>query len=257
MPHDSELLSRTIGISEGRPYQSSLVPHDNDQHRTLGTTIFQVENGTVNFEFFPDQEKQFSDYRSFMQAIGEAMQGTHPLDIVVPSAGLRSAVLVTGLPNAPHGGRTVNGVLAESATAPASSFGLADQQINRVSVELLDFPTGWGDSKLTYLDAISKHPLQFSENYEHVTIPTASLGTTRMLSGCTINTGDWTVQIQEIPPERRRSHRATHWCTINRNYGSMTGTLAWGFFEEELWPFLCFMSAHKVQVTHMSGAGWI
>ena len=29
----------------------------------------------------------------------------------------------------------------------------------------------------------------------------------------------------------------------------MTGTLAWEFFEEELWPFLCFMFAHKVQVT--------
>ena len=81
MPHDSELLSRTIGINEGKPYQSTLVPRENDQCKTPGISIFQVENGTVGFEFYPDQEMQFPDYQSFMQAIGEAMQGTHPLDM--------------------------------------------------------------------------------------------------------------------------------------------------------------------------------
>ena len=28
------------------------------------------------------------------------------------------------------------------------------------------------------------------------------------------------------------------------------------FFNKELWPFLCFVFAHEVQVTHMTGAGW-
>ena len=256
MPHDSELLSRTIGINEGKPYQSTLVPRENDQCKTPGISIFQVENGTVSFEFYPDQEMQFPDYHSFMQAIGEAMQGTHPLDIVVPSADLRSTVLVTGLPSDPHGGRTVNGVLAESAIAPASSFGLAGQSIKRVTVDLLDIPSGWGNPELLYQYATLKHPLQFSEDYHHIEIPTATMGT-RTLSGCTINAGKWTVEIQEIPSERRRNQRVTHWCTITRNDESMTGTSAWEFFEEEFWPFLCFMFAHNVQVTHMAGAGWI
>ena len=257
MPHDSELLSRTIGIIEGRPYQSALVPSENEKPKTPGITIFQLENGKVYFEFYPDQYVHPSGYLSLMQTIGEAMQGTHPLYIVVPSVDLKISVLVTGLPNILHHGRPVKGILAESGTAPASSFGASDQQINRVTVELLDIPTGWRDSNLTYLDATSKHSLQFSEDYEHITIPTASLGTTQMLSGCTIHSAEWTVQIQEIPSERRRNQRVTHWCIISKSDGTMTGTSAWQFFDEELWPFLCFMFAHKVQVTHMSGADWV
>lgn len=256
MPHDSELLSRIIGINEGRPYQSALVPHENAQDKTLGITIFQVENGTVSFQFYSDQEMQLSNYRSFMQAIGEAMQGTHPLDIVVPSADLRSTILVTGLPNVPHSGSPVSGVLADSATAPASSFGIADQPIKRVTVELLDIPERWGEPNLTYQYATSKLPLHFSEDHQYIKIPTATLSR-RTLSGCTINAGEWIVEIQGIPSERRRNQRVTHWCTIAKIEGTMTGTSAWEFFEEELWPFLCFMFAHNVQVIHMSGAGWI
>ena len=62
---------------------------------------------------------------------------------------------------------------------------------------------------------------------------------------------------QEIPSEHRRDQRVTHQCVITRTDGGMTGTSAWKFFEDELWPFLCFMFAHKVQVTRMIGSSWV
>ena len=251
MPHDSNWLHRTIGITEGHPYQSALVLADDEQRQTPGIAIFRVENGTVRFEFYADQPVGYADY--LQQAVAEAAQGTQRLDIVVPSAELRHAVLPITLSTYVT---PIEGMLAKSARVPAAAFGPADQPMDSVDFELLDIPSDyWGDQKLTYQHATSKYPLELSEDKEHLLVPLRTLGI-RRLSGCTINAGDWKVEIQEIPSERRTNERVTHRCAISRSNGEMTGTCVLRFFEEELWPFLCFVFAHEVQVTHMTGSGW-
>ena len=49
MPHDSNWLHRTMGITEGHPYQSALVLAGDEQRQTQGIAIFYVGNGTVRF----------------------------------------------------------------------------------------------------------------------------------------------------------------------------------------------------------------
>ena len=250
MPHDSNWLHRTIGITEGHPYQSALVLADDEQRQTPGIATFRVENGTVRFEFYADQPVGFADH--LQEAVAEAAQGTQRLDIVVPSAELRHAVLPITLSTY---GTPIKGMLSESARVPATAFGAADQPMDSVVAEFLDLPSDWGDGKLTYQYRTSKDPLKFSEDEKHILIPIHTLGW-RRLSGCTINAGDWKVEIQEIPAERRKNERVTHRCAITKSDGEMTGTCVLKFFNEELWPFLCFVFAHKVQVTHMTGTSW-
>ena len=205
----------------------------------------------VRFEFYANQPVDYSDY--LQQAVAEAARGTQCLDIVVPSAELRHAVL----PTTPlvYDGTPIEGMLAESAKVRATAFGAANQPMDRVVVEFLDLPSDWGDWKLKYQYRTSKDPLEFSEDEEHILVPSHTLGM-RRLSGCTINAGGWTVEIQEIPSERRTNERVTHRCVISRSGGEMTGTRVLKFFNEELRPFLCFVFAHEVQVTHMTGVGW-
>ena len=249
MPHDSDWLQQTMGIIEGHPYHGALLPAGEEQRQTLGTAIFRVGNGMVNFEFYADQPVGYSDY--LQEAVAEAAQGTQRLDIVVPSAKLRHPVSpITLSPSTP-----IKGMLAKSARVRATEFGTANQPMDRVVAEFLDLPSDWGDWKLKYQYRTSKNPLEFSEDGRHILIPSHTLGW-RRLSGCTINAGGWTVEIQEIPSERRENERVTHWCAITKSDGEMTGSCILKFFEEELWPFLCFMFAHEVQVTHLTGTGW-
>ena len=251
MPHDSNWLHRTIGITEGHPYQSALVPAGDEQRQTPGIAIFRVGNGTVRFEFYANQPVGYGGY--LQQAVAEAAQGTQRLDIVVPSAKLRQAVLPKTLSTYTT---PIKGMLAESARVRATAFGAANQPMDSVVAEFLDLPSDWGDWELTYQYATSKCPLELSEDKEHFLVPTGSMFGMRSLSGCTINAGGWTVEIQEIPSERRKNERVTHRCAITKSDGEMTGTCVLKFFNEELWPFLCFVFAHEVQVTHMTGAGW-
>lgn len=254
MLHDSNWLQRTIGITEGHPYQSALVLAGDEQRRTPGTAIFHVGDGMVRFEFYANRNNPADDSYDLQQAVAENTQGEPSLDIVVPSAELRHPVLLTTL--LIYEGEPIGGMLAESATVPATAFGAANQPMDHVVVELLDLPSDyWGDQKLTYQHAISKYPLELSEDEKHVLIPSRTLGW-RRLSGCTINAGGWTVEIREIPVERRKNERVTHQCAITKSDGEMTGTRVLKFFKEELWPFLCFVFAHEVQVIHMTGAGW-
>ena len=250
MPYDSSWLHQTMGIieghpyqcalvPEGHPYQSSLVPAGDEQRQTPGIAIFRVGNGRVHFEFYAQE------------AVAEDAQGTQCLDIVVPSAELRHLVSpITLWPSTP-----IKGMLAESAGVRATAFGTANQPMDSVVAEFLDLPSHWGDWKLTYQYRTSKDPIEFSEDENHILIPTHTLGW-RSLSGCTINAGGWMVEIQEIPAERRENERVTHWCAITRSDGEMTGTCVLKFFDEELWPFLRFMFARQVQATHLTGTGW-
>ena len=250
MPHDSSWLHQTMGIIEGHPYQSALVPAGDEQRQTPGIAIFRVGNGTVHFEFYADQPVGHRGY--FRRALAKAAQGTQRLDIAVPSAELKHAVF----PITPSTDTTpIEGMLAESARVRATAFGAANQPMDRVVAEFLDLPSDWGDWKLTYQYRTSKDPLEFSEDENHILIPTHTLGW-RSLSGCTINAGGWMVEIQEIPAERRENERVTHWCAITRSDGEMTGTCVLKFFNEELWPFLRFMFARQVQATHLTGTGW-
>ena len=257
MPHDNDWLRQTMGITEGYPYQSALVPAGNGKRQTPGIAIFHIENGGVRLGFHIDPLVEHADYQSFLQAVAEAMQGAHGLDIVLPSVNLRHAVLVTMLPvGSPYSGGPLKGLLAEPTGVPASSFGTADHPTDSVVVELLDIPGNWGDWKSTYQYSNSRYPLEFSDDEKHILIPTDVPMGVRALSGCTINAGGWTVEIQEIPSEHRDDPRATHRCAITKSDGGMTGTSAWKFFDEELRPFLCFAFAHKVQVAQMTGVGW-
>ena len=86
-------------------------------------------------------------YADLQQAVAEAAQGTQRLEIVVPSAKLKHTVYPTPWI---YDGNLIEGMLAESARVPASSFGTANQPMDRVVVELLDLPDNWGDWKLTY-----------------------------------------------------------------------------------------------------------
>ena len=251
MLHDGNWLQRTIGITEGHPYHSALVPAGDEQRQTLGIAIFQVGNGTVHFEFYANQSVGYADH--LQEAVAAAEQGTQRLDIVVPAAKLKHAVLPITLSTYTT---PIEGMLAESARVPASSFGADNQPMDSVDFELLDIPSDyWGDRRLTYQHATSKYPLEFSEDEKHLLVPFRTLSI-RRLSGCTINAGGWTVEIQEIPAERRKNERVTHRCAVTKSDGEMTGTCILKFFNEELWPFLCFVFAHKVQVTHMTGDGW-
>ena len=251
MPHDSNWLPRTMRITERHPYQGALVPTGDVQHQIQGIAVFQVENGTVGFKFYVDP---FADYQAWLQAVVEGMQGASELNLTIASANFQHPVMVTSFTPS-SGENPIKGTLAEAGKLLASSFGTPNHDVERAVVELLDLPNGWGSCQLAYQYATLECPLKFSEDEKHILIPTETLGL-RALSGCTINAGGWTAEIREIPSEHRRDQRVTHQCIINRCNGEMTGASAWGFFEEELWPFLCFVFGHKVQVTHMTGDGW-
>ena len=256
MPHDSDWLRKTMGIIQGHPYQSILILASDEQNQTPGIAIFHVENGTVGFEFYIGAHTDLENYQKLLHSAKEAIQGTDGFYIAVPAAELKHPALLTTLPPIPYDARPVNGVLAGPAMTEASSFGEGDHPMNHVVVEFLDLPSRWGYGKLAYQYATSRCPIKFSEDGKHILLPAGTSGA-RALSGCTISADGWTADIQEIPSERRRNQRVTHQCIFTRADGDTTGTTAWKFFENELWPFLCFMFAHKVQVTHMIGTSWV
>ena len=256
MPLDSNWLHQTMGITEGRPYLSMLVAVGDGQCQTSGIVTFHTENGAVRFEFYVDRHEDRTDYLALIKAVAKSMQGSDGLEIGVPTEKFRHAAVVTTLPTGiPHSGGPLKGILAEPTGIPASSFGEADQRMDGVVVELLDLPSDWGDWELTYQQATAKSRLEFTADETHILVPAHTVSV-RALSGCTINACGWTVEVQEIPSERRDDPRVTHWCRISRSDGSMTGTEAWKFFDEEFSPFLCFMFGRRVQTSHMAGVGW-
>ena len=256
MPLDSNWLQQTTGITEGSPYQSALVAVGDGEHHSPGIAVFHVENGVVRFEFYVDHRMDRTDYLALLKAAAASMQGARSLEIEVPSENFRYNAVLTTLPTGlPHSGGPLRGLLADPTGVATSSFGGADRRVNSVVVELLDLPSSWGDWELTYQHATTRSKLEFTEDETHILVPVRSLGL-RALSGCTIQDDGWTVEVQEIPSERRDDPRVTHWCSITRSDGQMTGSAAWEFFNEELLPFLCFVFGHNVQASSMTGVGW-
>ena len=257
MPNDNSWLNQILGLVEGRPYACSLVRSGAEQRETPGIAVFHVGNGEVRFECHIDASVDHADYRLLLKAAAEAMQGAQALDIVVPTVNLRHSIVLTSLPGGgPHSGGPLMGLLSEPSGMPASSFGVTDQPIDNVVVDLLDIPGDWGDWKASYQYSSSRLPRELSDDGKHILVPTDGAIGARVLSGCALSAGGWEVVIQEIPAERRDDPRVTHWCAISRSNGGMTGVSAWEFFDEELRPFLCFLFADKVQVARMMGKGW-
>ena len=257
MPNDNSWLNQILGLVEGRPYACSLVQPGAEQRETPGIAVFHVATDGVRFEFHIDPSVDHADYQLLVKAVAEAMQEAPGLDVVVQSVNLRhTVVLTTLLGGGPHSGGPLEGLLAEPSSAPASSFGVANQPMDSVVVELLDIPGNWGDRKASYQYSSSRLPREFSDDGEHILVPTDGSFGERALSGCAISAGGWEVVIQEIPSEHRDDPRVTHWCAISRRDGGMTGTSACRFFVEELWPFLRFVFGHNVQVARMTGKSW-
>ena len=247
MLHDKKWLHRTIGITEGRPYQGILAHECEGGQETQGITVLHVGNGSVRFEFYVDQN---TDHAAFAQAARAGMAEPSQLELAVPSAKFQHPVRVLSVPTGHRPEQPMKGAVERE------EFGTGQKIMSQVEVELLDIPDRWGDRKSSYQFATSKYPLKFSDDNEHILIPTDTMGA-RLLSGCTIKAGRWAIEIQEIPQEQRRHQRITHRCVISRINSGMTGTSGWKFFDEELRPFLCFLFAHNVQATHMAGVGWI
>ena len=256
MPLDSNWLQHTTGITEGRPYQSALVAVGDGECNTPGIAVFHVKNGVVRFEFYVDRHMDPTDYLPLLEAAAASMQGTRGLEIEVPSENFRHNAVLTTLPTGlPYSGGPLKGILTEPTGVAASSFGEADRRVSSVVVELLDLPSDWGDWEMTYLHATAKSRLEFTEGETHILVPAHTVSL-RALSGCTIQAGGWMVEVQEIPSEIRDDPRVTHWCSITRSGGEMTGSAALEFFSKELFPFLCFVFGRNVQASSMTGVGW-
>ena len=237
------LLQNLLAIEETTPYQCSIEASSETDHQCLqGDVTFQVENGSLTFNFFP---REYGLHLEAHQLCAVAGQENAKTVLSIPSQDFEYAVRILSLPH--PGTMTVGlpinrykmmGVLA------VEHFGSDLAPLTSATMWFEDLPDFHGREALFYKSGITK-------SYHDDETPMGS----RLLGYLVLNARGWSVNFNEIPREMRVSHQESHICVVKREQGDHFTAQELSEFLEDLLPFLSFAFGRDVRPIVATGNG--
>ena len=237
------LLQNLLAIEEATPYHCSIeASSEADRQCLQGDATFQFENGYLTFNLFT--ERDGSDLEAH-QLIAIAGREDAKTILSVPSQDFEYAVKILSLPHPgtitvglPINRYKMKGVLA------AGHFGNDLAPLTSATMWFEDLPEFRGSETLLYQSGITR-----SHNDRET-----PLGF-RVLGYLVLNARGWSVNLNEIPWERRASHQEGHICVVKREQGDHFTAQGLSEFLDDLLPFLSFAFGRDVRPTVVMGNG--
>ncbi len=238
-----KLLQNLLAIEETTPYHCKIEASSETDHQCLeGDVTFQVENGFLTFNFFPEKDGlDLESNRLF------AVSGQENADTIlsVPSQDFEYPVRILSLPHPgmitvglPINRYKMKGVLA------AEHFGYDLAPLTNVTMWFENLPEFRGREALFFKSGITR-----SHN-DHET----PMGF-RILGYLILNARGWSVNFNEVPREMQVSHQESHICVVKREQGDHFTAREFGEFLEDLLPFLSFVFGRNVRPIVAMGNG--
>ena len=238
-----KLLHNLLAIEETTPYHCKIEASSETGHQCLeGDVLFQVENGSLTFNFFP--ENNGLDLESH-QLFAISRQENAETILSITSQDFEYSVRILSLP---HAGVITVGLPINrykmKGVVTAEYFGCNLAPLTSSTMWFNNLPEFHGMGSLLYKSGIVK-----SHN-DHET----SMGF-RALGYIVLSAGGWSVRLSEIPRERRDSHEESHICIITREKDSCFTAQELGGFLEDLLPFLSLAFGKDVRPSVAIGSG--
>ena len=238
-----KLLHNLLAIEETTPYHCKIEASTETGHQSLeGDVIFQVENGSLTFNFFP--EKDGLDLESHQLFAISGQENSETL-LSITSQDFEYSVRILSLPHAgmmtvglPINRYKVKGVVT------AEYFGCDLAPLTSSTMWFNNLPEFQGTESLVYRSGVVK-----SHN-DHET-PMGFRG----LGYIVLNARGWSVRLSEIPREKRDSHKERHICIITREKDTRFTAQELGAFLEDLLPFLSLTFGRDVRPSVAIGSG--
>ncbi len=237
------LLQNLLAIEEATPYHCSIeASSEADRQCLQGDATFQVENGYLTFNIFT--ERGGSDLKAH-RLVAIATREDAKAILSVPSQDFEYAVEILSLPHPgtitvglPINRYKMKGVLA------AEHFGNDLAPLTSATMWFEDLPEFRGGETLLYQSGITR-------SHDDRESP---LGL-RVLGYLVLNARGWSVNLNEIPWERRDSHQEGHMCVVKREQGDHFTAQELSEFLDDLLPFLSFVFGRDVRPTVVMGNG--
>ena len=238
-----KLLHSLLAIAETTPYHCKIKASSGTGHQCLeGDVQFQIENGSLTFDFFPDSDDlDLESYQLF------AMSGQQNAETIlsIPSQDFEYSVRLL---SSPHAGVMTVGLPMNrykmKGVVTAEYFGSNLAPITSSTMWFNNLPEFHGTGSLLYKNGVV-------ESHSDVETPMGF----RVLGYIVLSARGWLVRLSEIPREKRDSHEESHICTITRGEDSCFTAQELGGFLADLLPFLSFAFGKDVLPSVAIGSG--
>ena len=282
MQEANSWLEKLLHISEGTPYQSTLiVPKElrtqaatpesskikppctgdtsaSDDLEISGITIFQLGNGVLTFKFFVN-----NSILGIEEA--EAFAGSSKSKAVESKVRLQISNLDFSYPvrlnNLPSPSFHLDGDESISSSCRplegsiiTTSFGRCDEPLDWVGIWFRDLPEKWwGDENYRYYQGIIRNnEVTLSKDNKKIIIPSHKLGWQK-LSTLDLRVDGWSVTLREIPHRVRGDSDVTHFCEITRQENMITRKVFREFIKDNLIMFLSFLFGQNIFLKRIEG----
>ena len=237
------LLQNLLAIEETTPYQCSIeASSETDRQYLQGDVTFQVENGSLTFNFFP---REYGLALEAHQLCAVAGQENAKTILSIPSQDFEYEVRILSLP---HPGTVTVGLPINRykmmGVLTAEHFGCDLAPLTSATMWFENLPDFRGREALFYKSGITK-------SHDDHESPMGS----RVLGYLVLNAREWSVNFNEIPRELRASHEESHVCVVKRQQGDHFTAQELTEFLEDLLPFLSFAFGRDVRPIVAMGNG--
>ncbi len=238
-----KLLQNLLAIEEATPYSCNIEASSETGRQCLqGDVTFQVENGSLTFNFFTEGDELDLEANQLFAIAGQ--EGAKTI-LSVPSQDFEYAVRMLSLPHPgtltvglPINRYKMKGVLA------AEHFGYDLAPLTSATMWFENLPEFRGRETLLYRSGITL------PHDDHET----RLGF-RVLGYLVLNARGWSVNFNEIPKEMRASQPEGHVCVVDREQGDYFTPQELSEFLDDLLPFLSFAFGRNIRPTVIMGKG--
>ena len=240
MQLETRWLERVMSISAGIPYHSYLDAGEESASEgkpleIVGTTLFQLDNGVLRFQFFAEETGLNID---LVKAFARGL-----MTLRVPDQDFVHPVRITGESQYPA---------RLSGFVTSECFGPNDTPLSGITAWFVGLPEGWlGIDRCGHYEAISAEQVEIQQDGT-VVIPKGSISVD-MLSGFTLVADGWIVRLREIPATHRTDLAIAHLCHVTNQNGLLAATPSQEFLELNLFPFLSFVFGQKVRFKFIAG----
>ena len=237
------LMQSLLAIAETTPYHCKITASSKTDYQCLdGDVTFQVENGILTFDFFP--ENDVFDRKSY-QLFAIASQEDAVAILNIPSQDFEYSVQIR---STPHPGVMTAGIPINrprmKGIISAEYFGSDIAPLTRATMWFNNIPDFHGVESLVYKSGIVKSHNDYETPME-----------SRTLGHIVLNAGGWSVNLSEIPKENRDSQQESHICVVRREKGDHFKARGLGEFLEDLLPFLSFTFGKDIRPSVAIGYG--
>ena len=237
------LMQNLLAIGETTPYHCKITASSKTDYQCLdGDVTFQVENGILAFNFFP--ENDVFDKESY-QLFAIASQEDAEAILSIPSQDFEYSVQIL---TPPHRGMMTAGIPINrprmEGIISAEYFGSDITPLTRATMWFNNIPDFHGVEPLLYRSGIvkpgdeDKTPMGF-----------------RALGYIVLNARGWSVNLNEIPKEIRDAQQESHICVVKREQGDNFTAQEFEKFLEDLLPFLSFAFGKNLYPSVAIGCG--